>query len=73
MSWELTQEGIVLRFQDGQYNQGDQLVLKLITSQIKKRLTENPVINIRLVVNQETLEYSQDIKASNVLSLIAEN
>jgi hypothetical protein len=73
LSWELSPEGILLRFQDGQYNQGDQLVLKLMMSKIKKRFTENPTINIRSVTNSQTLEYSDDIKASSVLALIAEN
>ena len=72
--WDLSAEGIVLFFQNGQFNSGDRLVIKTMTSQIKKRIADNPTINIRTVIdNNQNLQYSDDIKTSSGLELKIEN
>jgi hypothetical protein len=72
--WDLTAEGVVLYFQDGQFNSGDRLVIKTMTSQIKKQAAENPTINIRTIVNRDQeLQFSADIKTSSIMQLKIEN
>ena len=73
VSWELSDEGLILYFQDGQLNSGDQLVLKTMTSQIKKRIADKAMINVRTLLDSQNLQFSEDIKASNSMSLKAEN
>jgi hypothetical protein len=73
INWELSAEGVTLFFAQGQYNSGDRLVLKTMTSQIKKTVTENPTINIRTIVNKQDLQFSEDVKTSSILQLKIEN
>ena len=74
VNWDLTDEGVVLFFAEGQYSPGDRLILKTMTTQIKKQIEDNQQINIRTVLNTgPDIQYSEDIKVSNVLSLRIEN
>ena len=68
--WTLVPEGITLFFRDGQFSSGDQIVIKTMTTQLKKRFDENPTINIRTVQkNDSSIQYSEDIKSSANLLL----
>ena len=72
--WDLSAEGIILFFRDGQFNSGDQIVIKTMTTQIKKRIAENPTITIRTVQkNNQDIQISEDIKASSIVKLKIEN
>jgi hypothetical protein len=73
INWDLSAEGVTLFFPDGQYNSGDRLELKMMTSQIKKTVTANPAINIRTIVNKQDLQFSEDVKTSSILQLKIEN
>ena len=74
VSWELSEDGIILYFQDGQLSSGDQLVLKTMTSQIKKRIEDNQQINIRTIVSTNPdVQFSEDIKSSGNIVLNIEN
>ena len=72
--WELSPEGIILFFRDGQFNAGDRLIIKTMTTLIKKRINQDAVVNIRSVQNIDpTIQYYEDIKSSANLSLKIEN
>jgi hypothetical protein len=72
--WDLSPEGVIFFFQDGQINTGDRIVIKTMTTQIKKHIDENPTINIRTVQkNNQDIEISEDIKASTIIKLNIEN
>jgi len=74
ISWDLSPEGVILLFQDGQFTTGDQIVMKTMTTRIKKNQKDDAVINIRSVQNvNETIQYSEDVKSSANLSLKIEN
>jgi hypothetical protein len=73
INWDLSAEGVVLFFPEGKYNSGDRLVIKTMTTQIKKQVAQNPTINIRTIVNKQDLQFSEDIKTSSTLQLKIEN
>ena len=74
ISWDLSPEGVILLFQDGQFTTGDRIVMKTMTTRIKKNQKDDAVINIRSVQNvNETIQYSEDVKSSANLSLKIEN
>ena len=74
ISWDLSPEGVILLFQDGQFTTGDRIVMKTMTTRIKKNLKDNAVINIRSIQNvNQTIQYSEDVKSSANLSLKIEN
>ena len=70
INWHLTEAGVVLFFAEGQYSSGDQLILKTLTTQIKKRIDDNQQINIRTIINSDTeIQFSSDVKTSSRLQL----
>ena len=72
--WDLSPEGINLFFQDGQLNTGDQIVVKTMTTQIKKARQPESVVNIRSLQKKDSgIQYSEDIKSSANLLLKIEN
>lgn len=72
--WDLSPEGIILFFSDGRFNTGDRLIIKTMTTLIKKRIIQDAVVNIRSVQNiKPTIQYSEDVKSSANLSLKIEN
>jgi hypothetical protein len=74
VSWDLTPEGIMLFFREGQVNSGDQIVIKTMITRIKKSVSENPAIHIRTIQkNNQDIQISEDIKSSANLSLEIEN
>jgi hypothetical protein len=74
INWELSEEGIILFFPQGAYNAGDRLILKTMTTKIKKRLDDNQRINIRIIDNIiPEIQFSEDIKVSNSISLQTED
>ena len=74
ISWDLSPEGVILLFQDGQFTTGDRIVMKTMTTRIKKNLKDNAVINIRSIQNvNQTIQYSEDVKSSANLVLKIED
>lgn len=74
ITWNLAEEGMVLLFSEGKFNPGDRLVLKTMMTKIKKQIEDSAQINIRTVVNSgPDIQFSEDIKISNGLSLKTEN
>jgi len=72
--WDLSKDGIILLFRDGQLNSGDQIIVKAMTTRVKRNLDENAVVNIRSIQNADSpIQYSEDIKSSANLSLKIEN
>jgi hypothetical protein len=72
--WDFSPEGIILFFGDGQFKTGDQIVLKTMTTLIKKNLKQEASVNIRAVQNiNPIIQYSEDIISSANLSLKIKN
>ena len=72
--WTLLPEGLAFFFREGQFNPGDQIVVTTMTTQVRKTLESNPVVNIRSVQkNASDIQYSEDIKSSANLSLRNDN
>jgi len=74
ISWDISEEGLVFFFQNGQLSPGDKIVIRTMTTQIRKRVDENPTINIRTVrINNQDIQISEDIKTSSIVELKIEN
>ena len=72
--WDISPQGIILIFRNGQLNSGDQITVKTMTTRIRKNLTDNAVVNIRSVQNVDSaIQYSEDVKSSANISLKIEN
>jgi len=70
ISWDLSPEGVILLFQDGQFTAGDRIILKTMIKKKKKNLKDDAVINIRSIQNvNQTIQYSEDVKSSANLLL----
>jgi hypothetical protein len=68
--WNLNDDGLILFFSEGQFSSADQLVITTMTTQISKRIADNPTINIKAAQGNT---FSEEIKASTVLSLQSGN
>jgi hypothetical protein len=74
ISWDLSSEGVILLFQDGQFNTGDRIEVKTMTTQIKRTAGEDIVVNFRSAEkNDSTIKYSEEVKSSANLLLKIED